>query len=209
MARLRERRGPDRRPGALAGIHPLPRRAVLLLLAGPPLLLPRAAAAQAPGPAFSIDLQPVGAALSFAVPRGSRLVGVELGLGGNVLDHMIVGGRHFAEDVGVAYEARDVQGGKLLFEMASASLFVRTRPAERWTLDAGIRASGFLHLDASDDDPGGGLFVGGYAQPMWGSRRFKVGPRLLVGAFMEQDGLDSAELGVHLAALVGRITFGG
>ena len=198
-----------RRPHSTARrSHPFPRRAALLLLAAPSLL-PHAASAQAPGPAFSIDLQPVGAALSFAVPAGSRLVGLELGVGGNVLEHMIVGGRHFAEDVGVAYEERDVTGGKLLFEVGSASLFLRTRPAERWTLDAGIRASGFLHLDGSDDDPGGGLFVGGYAQPMWGSRRFKVGPRLLVGAFMEQDGLDSAELGVHLAALVGRITFGG
>jgi hypothetical protein len=64
----------------------------------------------------------------------------------------------------------------------------------------------FIHFDSSDDDPALPLFLGAYANLMWGNRWLKVGPRLLVGVFSE--GSRSRELGVYLVPLAGRVSYG-
>jgi hypothetical protein len=154
-----------------------------------------------------LDVQGIGVAVGYArtLPAGLALGG-ELGVGGNFLEFMLVGGRHFAEDNGIAYEDRDAGSDPLLFELFSLAAFVRPANTGRWDIDAGIRTSGFLHFDSSDDDPGGGVFAGLYGTALYGWRNVKFGPRVLVGAFTESR--DRPELGLHLAFVVGRITFG-
>ena len=70
----------------------------------------------------------------------------------------------------------------------------------------GVRGSVFIHFDSSDDDPGIPSFLGAYAAYLYGNRRIKVGPELLVGWFSE--GSNANELGVLFAPLTGRISFG-
>ena len=83
---------------------------------------------------------------------------------------------------------------------------MRTVPSERWSWDAGARASVLFHYDTSDDDPAFPVFLGGYVNLMVGNRTVKVGPRLLVGVFYEAGG--AREFGVYAVPLAGRISYG-
>jgi hypothetical protein len=136
---------------------------------------------------LTLDAGVVGGSLAYARRVSDhRLIGGG-GVGGDFLSYMVLAGRHFAEDSGLAYEPKDGFEDKLLFEMAHLSAFVRHEPSERWQIDTGLRASVFFHFDSSDDDPGGGFFVGGYAGAYYGWRWLKIGPRVLVGRFSEDD----------------------
>lgn len=180
--------------------------AVVLVCAAPAVAQPTGG----PGPTrnrIHVDVQPVGVTVGYArTLSGGPAIGGEIGVGGNFLEYMLVAGRHFSEDGGLAYEDRDASTDALLFEMLSLSVFVRPARTGNWDVDAGMRASAFLHFDSSDDDPGGGVFAGLYTTALYGWRAVKFGPRLMVGAFSE--GPDTTEFGMHAALLIGRITFG-
>lgn len=133
-----------------------------------------------------------------------RLVGGELGIGGDWTSLMLLGGPHFGE--WITYGERDAAGNEQLFELGHVGAFLRGLEGERWTWDAGLRASAFLHFDDSDDDPGGGLFVGAYGTLLVGWSRVKLGPRVQIGLFTEGRGTN--ELGIYLAPLTGRVTVG-
>ncbi len=203
---------PGRRPSLLLSLMPRPFRSgapkpaalLLLLLAGAAPALHAQEARRAPNQ-LSLTAHVGGLTVGYA--RGvapDRLVGGELGIGGDWTSVMLLGGRHFGE--WIAYEERDAAGDEQLFELGHVGIFVRGVESERWEWDAGARASAFLHFDESDDDPGGGLFVGVYGTLLVGWSRVKLGPRVQVGLFSEGSGTN--ELGVYLAPLTGRVTFG-
>jgi len=177
------------------------------LLAG--LVPVRSAAAQErrPDTVLSLDVDVLGGAVSYARARGpGRYWGLQVGIGGGFVNRMLLAGRHFADDEGPSYEARDGFVDKELIELLHAGVFRRWTPSERVSADVGARASVFVHGDSSDDHQGIPVFVGLYANIMAGTRRFKVGPRILVGVFSE--GSLAREFGVYLVPVSGRLTFG-
>lgn len=156
---------------------------------------------------LTVDAEIVGATVGYARAHDpGRYLGVELGIGGSFLSRTLLAGRHFSEAGGPSYESRDGADDKLLFEILHAAAFHRWAGGGSWSWDLGVRGSMFFHFDSSDDDPGAAGFGGAYAAAMWGGRRFRIGPRLLVGVFTEGSG--TTELGVYLVPAVGRITFG-
>lgn len=160
-----------------------------------------------PSSMISVDVDVLGASVGFLHAQApGRYLGLEAGIGGSFLSRMLLSGRHFADAAGPSYESRDGSEDKELFEVLHAGLFRRWVRSEHTSVDAGARASVFVHFDSSDDDPGVPLFLGGYANFMVGGRHVKVGPRLLVGLFWERS--LSGEFGIYLVPLSGRITFG-
>ena len=90
--------------------------------------------------------------------------------------------------IGVGYElnVRLVHGepwGRKSTEIGRVELFERFEAPGRWEYDLGLKAAVDVHTAqvASEATPGG--FVGAYVAPMWGGRRFRIGPRLQAGAY--------------------------
>jgi hypothetical protein len=161
--------------------------------------------ALAPSHQFSIDLGLVGASLGYAVRNSPNTsFGASIGIGGNWYNYMALAGRHFSEANGLSYESKDGSANKSLFELLHASVFVRCEFAAGRQLDLGVKASGFLHSDSSDDDPGGGIFVGLDAKAMWWKwNRFRVGSEINAGMYSE----GRPEFGINLAPALVRVTF--
>jgi hypothetical protein len=160
----------------------------------------------APVRQLSLDLSAIGLNVGFALRNTDRTsLGVSLGGGGNWYNYMVVGGRHFAESGGWSYEEKDGSTDKSLFELVRLSLFMRRHLAAGRQLDVGVKASGFLHSDSSDDDPGGGIFVGINVTGIWWQwRRLRFGSELDVGRYSESR---TAEFGVTVAPVLVRVTF--
>lgn len=175
-----------------------------------------ASAQRIPANEFAVDAEVLGGTLSYAWGGADGTYwGVGAGIGGSLLSTMVLAGRHFSEEGWIAYEQRDGATEKLLIELLHVEAFRRWSPSLRQEYDVGVRASAFIHGDSSDDDFGGGLFVGGYTTAHWGWDHVKVGPRVLVGYFTEGSGTDrdgirrhTREFGVFLSPLTGRISFG-
>jgi hypothetical protein len=159
----------------------------------------------APVRQLHFDLSPVGLNVGFALRNTARTsLGVSVGAGGNWYNYMVVGGRHFAESGGFSYQEKDGSTDKSLFELFRASVFMRRHFAEGRQLDVGVKGSGFLHSDSSDDDPGGGIFVGLNITGIWWQwRRLRFGSELDLGRYSE----GRPELGVNAAPLLVRVTF--
>jgi hypothetical protein len=150
---------------------------------------------------LSIDVVAGGISVAYAHNNGAgRTAGLGVGVGPDILNFMLVGGRHFAE--AWAYEPRDGATGKALFELAHVGLFFRDQPSRGWQYDVGVRGSYFLHFDSSDDDAGGAKFLGVHGALYYGGRHVKVGPRLLVGRF--QCGSNTPEFGINVSPLTVR-----
>jgi hypothetical protein len=170
--------------------------------------LPKPGQAQEPRSILSLDVDFIGGAVSYVRSReepDAPYWGMEFGLGGPFWSRMLLAGRHFADEDGPSYEARDGAEDKHLIEGVHLAL-LRRRATDRSHWDLGIRASAFFHFDSSDDDPGIPLFVGGYTSLLLGNRWIKVGPELLLGLFAEPH--SRGELGILLAPLTGRISMG-
>jgi hypothetical protein len=158
-----------------------------------------------PGGQLHIDLTPLGAGVG-AVSRVSPRValGASLGVGGNWFNYMALGGRHFSEENGLSYQEKDGATGKSLYELGRATLFVRTYLPNEQQLDVGLKLSGFLHSDSSDDDPGGGIFTGVNVTYVWGKwRRIRVGSEIDIGRYTENS---TREFGVNVAPVLVRFT---
>ncbi len=152
---------------------------------------------------FTLDVGAVSLAPGYALRLGGHaFVGLRVGLGPDALNYMIVAGSHFAE--GPSYEPKDEYGNERLLEILHLDIYVRLAPSAAWHIDVGVRGSAFLHWDDSDDDPGGGLFFGAVFRPMWGGRKFKVGPRFILGSFSEPR---RSEFGVNVAPVTISLTF--
>jgi hypothetical protein len=154
-----------------------------------------------------LDLAIAGAAAGVAARTSDRTsIGVEVGGGGNWVNYLLAAGGHFGE--GGAKNSSVV-------ELAHATVFVRTHFSESRHLDLGVKGSAFLHFDSSDDDPGGGYFVGLNAKYSWGRwRRINLASELDVGRYAEPGGGTCIsgcggvhELGVNVAPILVRLTF--
>jgi hypothetical protein len=154
-----------------------------------------------------VDLAIAGVAVGVAARTSYRTsFGVELGGGGNWVNRMLLAGSHFSESGGRSSS---------IIELAHATAFMRTHLGESQHLDLGAKVSGFLHSDSSDDDPGGGYFVGLNAKFVWARwRRINLGSEMDVGLYVEPgsgtciSGCQGVqELGVNVAPILVRITF--
>jgi hypothetical protein len=159
----------------------------------------------APQRQFNIDGSAVGLSVGFAARSSDKTsFGVAFGIGGNWYNYMVLAGGHFAEENGLSYETRDGSTSKSLYELGHATVFVRRHFDGGRQLDLGLKVSGFLHSDSSDDDPGGGTFVGLSATAMWYQwKKLRVGSELDVGRYSE----GRPEIGVNVAPLLLRVTF--
>jgi hypothetical protein len=146
---------------------------------------------------LTLDASLPGLAVGYAVPTGGtgRLLGVQLGIGGDWINRTLGGPAHFTEN-----------GGDQIVEFGHVAVFVRQHVGTRGAVDVGMRLAPFVHGNDLDDDVAFGGFAGAYVTPMvhWG--RFSVGPRILVGYFVDDP--DYGGFGVNVAPLVGRVTFG-
>ena len=159
----------------------------------------------APAREWSFDLAWAGLNVGYAVRNSDRTsFGASLGVGGNWLNYMALGGSHFAESGGLSYETKDGSTNKELLELARAGVFVRRHFEQGRQVDVGLKGSAFLHFDSSDDDPGGGVFVGMNVTTMWWRwRRVRLGSELDAGAYLENN---RAEFGVNVAPVLLRLT---
>jgi hypothetical protein len=168
-----------------------------------------AAAAQsdaaAPAHQLSLDAGWIGLDVGYAVRSSeSTSFGVSLGAGGNWANYMVLAGRHFAESNGLSYQPKDGATGKAVYELARGAIFVRRHFDSGLQVDVGLKASGFLHFDSSDDDPGFGAFAGVKASGVWYRwRRLGLGSELDAGGYFEGG---NPELGVNVAPLFLRLT---
>jgi len=62
---------------------------------------------------------------------GSWLIGGGAGVGGP-FGKMLIAGRHYSEDYGLAYETRDGYTDKALFDILHVKLLTRYEPSQRW-----------------------------------------------------------------------------
>ncbi len=166
---------------------------------------PAALSPLAPERQWNIDLNFLGLGAGFAVRTGDRTsAGISIGAGGNWMNYMVLGGQHFADAKGLSYQTKDGATDKALFEMFHASVFARRHFEAGRHLEIGVKASGFLHSDSSDDDFGGGTFIGVQATGIWYKwRRLGFGSELNVGRYSE----GRPELGINVAPIFMRVTF--
>lgn len=159
---------------------------------------------EAPQRQVNFDLSWLGISAGFTVRNSTHTsLGVSLGAGGNWTNYMVLAGRHFAESGGVSYETKDGATDKELYEMLRGSVFMRRHFAAGRQLDLGLKASGFLHSDSSDDDPGFGAFAGMQVSGVWYRwRRLGLGSEVNVGGYFERG---SPELGVNVAPVFLRV----
>jgi hypothetical protein len=150
------------------------------------------------------DLSLAGLNVGFAARSASRTsFGGSIGIGGNWWNRMVIGGRHFSESGGLSYEAKDGSTDKALFELVRGTIFVRRHFDAGRQVDIGLKASGFLHSDSSDDEPGGGVFVGVNVAAMWWQWRWlRVGSEVDIGQYTE----GRPEFGVNVAPVLVRLT---
>ena len=150
-------------------------------------------AGRAPRHQLSLEIVPVAGALAYAFRVGpDTSLGFKLGFGIDMLSAVPVAGGHFADDWGLAYEARDGHTGKKFIEVAQGAVFLRRYLSRRFHVEVGARLAGGFHSDSSDDDPGGASFLGGYGAVFWGGSILSVGSRVSAGIFWEarQAGLE-------------------
>jgi hypothetical protein len=178
----------------------------LLFVASLPALA-QAPRSLVPDKQVHLDLTIAGAAVGFAARTSERTsFGGEIGGGGNWLNYMLVGGSHFVE--------RGEKNNSLI-ELAHATVFMRTRFSESQHLDLGAKASAFLHFDSSDDEPGGGYFVGLHAKYSWAKwRRLNLASEIDIGRYAEPgygtciSGCEGVrEFGINVAPILVRFTF--
>ena len=120
-------------------------------------------------------------------------------------ENMAVAGSHFSTENSITRNKRDRYDDEIFVEVAYFNAFTTYRK-NALSLEMGFRLSGFIHIDDSDDDWGGGSFSGFYVQPSFGQGRFQIGSRFIFGKFKEGNSL--SEFGVNLSPIVLKIYFG-
>lgn len=160
----------------------------------------------APQHQLSLDLTIAGLNVGYAVRNSDNTAfGASIGIGGDWTNFMLLGGSHFAESNGLSYATKDGATNKSTLELLRVGIFARRHFASGRQLDVGLKASGFLHSDSSDDDPGGGAFIGMNVTGTWLNRRhLSLGSGLDVGRYAENT---ASEFGVNLLPILARVTF--
>ena len=138
---------------------------------------------------FALDASLFAGGLSYArITRSGNVIGVGAGMGVEFNFRLVRGER----------------GGKKSTEVAHIEMFTRLAPPGRWQYDLGLKAAVDIHSAqvASEAEPGG--FFGGYVAPMWGGRRFRIGPRLQAGAYWTSS---VPTVGVFVTPIMVRLLF--
>ena len=188
--------------GSNSVIHPpilcavLRMRLLVRFLLGAVLVLPSLGQAQERHQ-FTVDAGVLRGTIRYAHAVAPAVhVGSELGFGFPQIDYTVV-----------PSEVR-WHGGASFEEYLHTSVFLRHRVQDWLAYDAGLRASivDLWACTASDCLPA--TFVGAYVQPMFGGRRWSLGPRLVAGWTAEsEDGGDST-FTISVAPLNVRLTLG-
>ncbi len=111
--------------------------------------------------------------------------------------------------IGVGYEFNirlvyDEPWGKKSTEVAHVELFERLETPGRWQYDLGVKAAVDIHTAQVASEATVGGFLGGYIAPMWGGRRFRVGPRLQAGTYWSSP---RPSFGISVTPLTARFLF--
>jgi hypothetical protein len=85
---------------------------------------------------------------------------------------------------------------------------MRQRVHTRISYDIGVRASIADLWGCTVSDCWPAPFVGGYVQPMFGGRRFSIGPRIVAGWINEAEHRGGSSFTTALAPLNVRLTLG-
>jgi hypothetical protein len=150
-------------------------RRIMLWLAALASLLFFSAPVSAQENEIALEASFIRGALSYArTVRPGLRAGIELGFGFPQLDITMV-------------PEQDSLGGPDFEEYLHVAAFLRIAPSDRVEIDVGARASivDLYMCGASDCWPP--PFLGVYAQPMVGWRRFKVGVRFTTGIVFETE----------------------
>ena len=87
----------------------------------------------------------------------------------------------------------------------NGKMFLVYQPVNRWMIETGIHSSYYLHFDSSDDDAGGGFFMGLYSQFMIGWKHIKLGSKIMLGRFKECSNRD--EFGVLFSPVLVKFSY--
>src|SRR4051812_28368120 len=135
-------------------------------------------AAQEPAPRnqLTVDATILAAGLTYArVTSPNTLVGVGAGVGAEIDIRMVHGEEWWKTSV----------------ELIHVELFRRVETPGRWQYDLGLKAAADIHSQAVQGQSGSeqeyGGFFGGYIEPMWGWRQFRIGPRVQAGVYLAPD----------------------
>src|SRR4051812_37510207 len=102
-------------------------------------MTPCLAQSTAPQRQLSLDLTMAGLNVGYATRNSDRTsFGASIGIGGDWLNYMALGGSHFAESNGLSYETKDGATSKELIELARIGVFVRTHFEHGRQLDLGL-----------------------------------------------------------------------
>jgi hypothetical protein len=138
---------------------------------------------------FTLDASVLAGGLSYARATSTeKFVGVGAGLGYEFNIRMVVGEK----------------GGKKSAEVAHVEIFRRLAPSGRWQYDFGVRIAADGHTADVQSEAEFGVFLGGYVAPMWGWRRFRVGPRIQAGSYWTSS---VPTFGVFITPLTARLLF--
>jgi hypothetical protein len=94
--------------------------------------------------------------------------------------------------------------GRKSADIAHLELFERIAPAGRWQYDVGLRAALDLHSAQVSSEAAAGGFLGAYVAPMWGGRRFRIGPRVQAGTYWTSS---RPALGISVTPIMARFLF--
>ena len=153
------------------------------------LASPSSAQEPAPRSQLTLDASVLAGGLTYAHSSGpGELVGVGAGIGAEFNLRLVAGEKR----------------GKKSTEVAHVEMFKRFETPGRWHYDLGVKLAADLHEAqvASESEVGG--FLGGYIAPMWGSRHFRIGPRLQTGLYWASAG---PTVGVFVTPFTARLLF--
>jgi len=109
----------------------------------------------------------------------------------------------------IDYTLSPAGGGDPSFEeYLHVALFVRQRLHTRVSYDVGVRAAMADLWSCTVSDCLPAPFLGGYVQPMFGGRRFSIGPRIVAGWTAEAEDRGNSTFTIAVAPLNVRLTLG-
>ena len=162
-----------------------------------------------------IDFSPIKISPHVCFNIDNRIgIGLELGLGVNFTNFRLVAGSHFAgSSTPIVYADRDNNGGIMFRSYADFSIFTRLNLHTKKEIDIGLHGFVFIHSVTTDDDFGGGYFVGTFVRYMIPTnfklkndkikRRISGGIQITVGSLNEF----SVNEFLVMSSLIGRVYF--
>ena len=155
-----------------------------------------------PSVTAAVDIFPLDVNVNLCVNINPSIsFGVFAEAGKNFTEYFIVAGDHFAKEITLfKYNGRDDYDGEFYAGLVNLGLFSRIALKDKHIFDIGFQNEFFIHYDKSDDDIGGGEFLGLFTTYHFPSKwkekegKFKKRPsfgmRFSVGQFIESESLN-------------------